>query len=1107
MKKTSPALRTGLELYPGKSEKIFKFCTFVILLTLFGLFEFNVIAQDSFSNGSYPETLISDNSRQNNSEAIDQQRRLTGSVKDENGEPLAGATVQIMGTTLGTLTDTNGNFTIDVPNEDASLMISFVGFISQQIPVAGKTTIDVTLSSTLASLDEIIVVGYSTQKRASITGAVSVVKGDAVAKIPVANVTNSLAGQISGVITRQNGGEPGRDDSEIYVRGVATTGSGVPLIVIDGIVRSRAEWDNSRQKFVLVSNLNQIDPSTIESVTVLKDAASVAQYGMAGANGAVLITTKSGSRGLPTLTFNTYYGWQTPTYYPDLLNAVDYMKLRNEAVLNVDPTAVLQFPVDIINDYDNLHASDPDKYPDSNTKELVDFNIPIQKHDIQISGGTERLRYYAGVGYYGQAGLFDKVNYKRYNYSLNINADVTNTTAITASFIGSYEKRNDLDVASSANQLFRNGYKFIPTEAIWYSNGLWGQFAGNSPVAVLKGDGYEFEDNNTVLTTLSVEQQLPFIKGLSVKGVFSFDARLLYSKGWHTPFYYYLIDDINATPRTWSRSISTQEGNVPGYTYLTQTDSRWRTYTYQAFLNYARSFGKHNITGLVVAESRNGDYDYLFARRNNFAVSIDELSLGSSNKNDYDNGGSSAVNAQIGYVYRVGWNYDNRYMVEASGRYDGHYYFAPGKRWGFFPAFSAGWRISEESFMQSLDWLTNLKLRASWGKSGNLAGGPYQYLSGYTLSGNGYAFGAGTMVQHAYVDTENNPNITWEISQKSDVGFEASLWRDLVTIEADFFYEKRSGMLLSPAITVPYEYGLNLAQENAGKMDNYGFEVAVGTRKEFQSGLSLNVVGNISIARNKMVETFETAATYDNPNRRRTGRAYNTVFGYKTLGFFSTSEDINSDGIIDGADGYNITQWGTLHPGDIKYADLSGPDGTPDGKIDSNDECVIGYPQNYPLMVFGFSGTASWKGVDFSMFFQGAGMTSFNTQNFRTLPFLNNNSNADYEYYNDHWTPDNQDAKYPIAWPSPVANMTQASDFWQRNATYLRLKNVQLGYTLPASVLNTLKIKSVRVYIAGQNLLTISGLKFMDPESPYNFTDGTGYPTMKSYTIGANVTF
>jgi TonB-linked SusC/RagA family outer membrane protein len=1094
MKKTKLLLRTDCRSGPGKLIKISRFIILIALVGAISFFQGKVNAQVVPVDNTGPLAAITNVTTTNSTDAEVQQRRVTGTVLNEEGEPLAGATVTIEGTTLGTLTDANGKFELDVPDPNATLNVSFIGYISQQIGLAGRTTIEISLVPALESIQEVVVVGYSTQKRASITGSVSFVKGDVVAKIPVPNITNAMAGQIAGVITRQQGGEPGYDNSDIFIRGVATTGESNPLIVVNGVIRN---------------NLNQVDPSTIESVTVLKDAAAVAPYGMGGANGVILITTKSGAEGLPTLSFNTYYGWQTPTYYPNLLNAVDYMKLRNEAVLNDNPTAVLAFDPAMIANYASLHASDPDKYPDSNTEELVDFFIPIQKYDFQVSGGSERLKYFAGLGYFGQQGMFEKVSYHRYNLNVNLESQVTNTTTITTSVIGSYERTNDLDYASSSNQLFRNGYKFIPTESIWYSNGLWGQFAGNSPVAVLKGDGYRYDDNNTILSSLAVEQKLPFIKGLSVKGVFSYDSRMLYLKGWHTPFYYYVCDNINDPPadRTWSRSISTQEGNVPGFTYLTQRDSRWRTYTYQAYINYSNTFGKHTVTAMAVAEARNGNYDYIEARRDNFAVTIDEMNLGSSNKNDYDNGGSSSVNAQIGYVYRVGWNYDNRYMVEAAGRYDGHYYFAPGKRWGFFPSFSAGWRISEESFMKGIAWLTNLKLRASWGKSGNLAGNPYQYLSGYTLAGNGYAFGSGTMVQRAYVNTENNPNITWEVSQKSDVGFEASLWRDLVTIETDFFYEKRSGMLLSPAITVPYEYGLSLAEENAGKMDNYGFELTLGSRKEFQNGLRLNINGNISIARNKMVETFETSATYDNPNRRRTGRPYNAVFGYKTLGFFSTAEDTNGDGIIDVPSEWNATQWGVLHPGDIKYEDVSGPDGVPDGKIDSNDECMIGYPSAYPLMVFGLTGTAGWKGFDLSLFFQGAGMTSYNTQNFMTLPFLNNNSNADYEYYDDHWTPDNQNAKYPIAWPSPVANMTQGNDFWYRNASYLRLKNAQFGYTLPNSVLQKIKIKSIRIYLASQNLLTISGLKYMDPESDTRRTDGTFYPTMKSYTIGANVTF
>jgi TonB-linked SusC/RagA family outer membrane protein len=460
-------------------------------------------------------------------------------------------------------------------------------------------------------------------------------------------------------------------------------------------------------------------------------------------------------------------------------------------------------------------------------------------------------------------------------------------------------------------------------------------------------------------------------------------------------------------------------------------------------------------------------------------------------------------------VYRLGYVYNGKYMVEASGRYDGHYYFAPGLKWGYFPAFSLGWRLSEEKFMQNVDFIDNLKLRGSWGKSGNLAGDPYQYLSGYNLVGSQYAFGSGTMVPIAYSPQESNPNITWEVSTKTDIGFEATLWNSLLTIEADYFFEHRTGMLLPPAITVPQEYGLPLADENAGEMKNNGIELTVGSRRELANGLKLSFVGNFSYAKNEMVQVYETSATYDNPNRRRTGRPYLTPFGYKSLGLFSTADDINSDGIINSEDGYNVIQFGELHPGDIRYADIRGQNGdpTPDGVIDQNDEVVIGYPI-YPEMSYGFTPAAEWKGFDLSLFFQGSARASIRTFGFQTVCFRNDNSNSDYEYLNNHWTPDNQDAKYPRADLGPTANNGNDldTDFWMKNTNFLRLKTLTFGYTLPKSILNSLKISNIRAYCSGQNLLTFSNLKFMDPETGYDNLE-TSYPLMKSFTFGLNVTF
>lgn len=971
------------------------------------------------------------------------------------------------------------------------LVVTSIGYASQEVRVGTSTNLTIRLRQTSEALGEVVVVGYGTQRRLAVTGAVSSIKGNQLAETPVSNISNSIAGRVAGVSMRPNGGQPGSDAPDIHIRGIGTTGNNNPLIVVDGVIRN---------------NINQIDPSTIETVSVLKDAAAVAPYGLGGANGVILITTKRGKTGEPTLTFNSYYGTQTPTYYPKLLSAQDYMRLKNEAYLNENPTGTnLPFAKDLVDNYISLNAKEPDKYPISNTKDLVKMYAPMQNYNLQLSGGTQKIKYFMGLGYLKQDGMFDPVNYTRYNYNINLEAQATKTTTVSLSLLGSIERINTIDPSVSPLQLFRNGFKYIPIQSLYYSNGLWGEFAGNSPVGILKA-GYARGDSNTLLTTLAIEQKLPFIKGLSIKGAFSYDPHQRSSKNWHTPFYYY-TQNTATTPFTYDQAISTSEGGSASYTWLSQDYTKNQTFTYQGFLNYHNRFGKHDITGLIVAEARNSTYQTFFARRNNFAINIDELSLGSSNRNDYDNSGTSATGSQIGYVYRVGYNYDNKYLFEASGRYDGHYFFAPGKRWGYFPAFSAGWVLSQEDFFsKSLPFFDNFKLRGSWGKSGNLAGTAFQYLAGYNLYGNAYAFGLGNLVQGSYNPIEANPNLTWEIATKTDVGFESSLWKGLLTVEADYFRERREGMLLPPAVSVPVEYGLALAQQNAGIMQSSGFEFSIGSSKKYQNGLTLGINANFSYATNKMLQIFETAATHDNPNRSRTGRPFGAQFGYHSLGLFSTADDKNGDGIINADDGYNITQFGVLHPGDIKYADLGGgPDGKPDGKINSSDETLTGNPV-YPLITYGISPYASWKGFDLNLFFQGSAQSSLDIRQFQTIPFNNNNSNSSYEYYNNHWTPATPNGKYPRVTQAPYENNTQSSDFWIANTGFVRLKNVNFGYTLPRSTIQSLKIKAVRLYVSGQNLLTISKLKFMDPEVSYRDRE-IAYPNQKVYTVGLDVTF
>ncbi|WP_276483084.1 SusC/RagA family TonB-linked outer membrane protein [Paraflavitalea pollutisoli] len=1020
---------------------------------------------------------------------------VSGKVLDEKGNGLVGASVAQKGHTNATTTTADGSFSLTIQERSAVLVITYVGFQSKEVTVKAETTdLMISLSPGLNSLEDVIVIGYGTQKKQLSTASVARVKGEQLAVVPAANISNSLAGRATGVITRANGGRPGADNATIYVRGIATTGTTVngvtynttPLIVVDGVIRN---------------NINEVDPNNIENVSVLKDAAAVAAYGLGGANGVVLITTKRGVTGAPVLSLGGYYGDQQPTYLPKMLSATDYMKLKLEAYKTENPTGTNPtYSQAYIDAYADNHAKDPDLYPISDAlNDVVRKHSPIYQTNFSIRGGSPTIKYYAGLGYFKQEGMFDRSGYDRFNYTVNLDINITPTTTAAVSFNGAVQKTTDVD--GGTGQLFRGVYKFIPVAPLRFSNGLWGESSGNAPLGVINSEGYFRQNTNNLLSTVTLEQKLPFVRGLSIKGSFSYDPYYYTQKQWHRPFIYWTQSGA-APPYTYTPAYSTQETSATIFSWLNQQYWQNNTNTWQAYLNYHNTFGKHDITGLVVAEKRNNKQNDFRARINNYAVNIDELSLGSSNKNDFDIAGGSGTGSQVGYVYRASYAYDRRYLLEASGRYDGHYYFAPGKRWVYLPAFSAGWIISNENFFRSVTFVDYLKVRGSWGKSGNLTSTGFQFLSSYPLRGNAYAYGDGTLVQGSYVSIENNPNITWEISKKTDVAVEANLWKGLVRLEAGYFHERREGMLLSPNVVVPQEYGLQLAQENAGIMENHGIELSIGTTKKFKNGLQLSVDGNFTYAQNKVVQLYESPITKNDPRRSRTGRQFNTVFGYKSLGLFSSADDKNGDGIINGTDGYNIAQFGTLRPGDIRYADLGGPNGVPDGKIDSYDETVIARPQT-PAIIYGIGVNASWKGFDLSALFQGSGLSSFNVYGFMTVAHFNNNSNSSYEYYNNRWTPDNQNSKYPRAYSAPTNNNGQTSDFWFINSSYLRLKTASLGYTVPTSISSKVKMKSLRIYVTGQNIFTFGKLKFTDPET----TGEQGYPIQKTFLVGFNTTF
>ena len=1022
---------------------------------------------------------------------LKQQETVQGRVIDsDTKEALPGVNILVKGTMVGTATDKNGMYSLDVPSRNDTLIVSYIGYKTKVVPIMGRAKINIALKNQAVSGGQLVVVGYSTQQKTTLTGSVSEVKGNDLAQAPVANISNSIAGNVAGVSMSSYQGQPGQNNPTIHIRGVATTGNSQPLIVVDGIKRD---------------NLSEIDPSTIKSITVLKDAAAVAPYGMGGANGVILITTKSGQSGKPQFSINTEYGYSTPTHYTNMLTAQDYMRLSDEAYLNENPGGTgLPYAKNIISNYAQLNAKNPNKYPITNNagKQFENLNPPQMKTNLQMSGGNQNITYYANLGLINQDGMFYNVNYRRYNYTVNVDAHATPTTDVHLSVIGSVENTRGIDASVTTSQLFRSGYKFRPITNLYYTNGLWGQDAGNAPIGIINSGGYKNKNNHQLLTKIMVEQKLPFIPGLSAKLAFSYDPDQIFYKNYHRPFYFW-SQDLSTNPPTYTKQISTSEGGSPTYTYLNEEFFRAQNFTYQAYLNYKNDFGKSHVTGLAVVEARRSKYNDFSAYRDHFAINIDELNLGPSNKQDFNNSGIDSTGSQLGFVYQLGYNYDGKYLFQATGRYDGSFYFAPGHRWGFFPAFSAGWVLSEEKFIKLPAFINFLKIRGSWGKSGNLAGSHFQYLNGYDLtSGPAYAFGSGNLVQGSYIPHESNPNITWEISKQVDVGLDVHLWDDMLTLNLDYFHEKRTGMLLPPAVTVPVEYGLALSQENAGIMSNHGFEATADAGSIHLGSVQLGLSGTFSYAKNKMLQIFETSATYNNPKRRRTGRAYNTPFGLHALGLFTTADDKNGDGVIDSKDGYNITQFGTLHPGDIKYADING-----DGVINQKDNVPIGNPQT-PEITFGFTPTASWKGFDLSLLFQGSALSSVNIQNFVTVPFYNNDSNASYEYFNNRWTPADQNAKYPRATPSPNANNTQASDFWMVSAAYVRLKTAVLGYTIPHRISSKLDISKLRIYFSGQNLFTVSKVNnIIDPQLIVGGDGTPQYPIQKVYTLGININF
>jgi len=1018
------------------------------------------------------------------------QNTITGIVTSaDDDQPIPGANIIVKGTSNGASTDFDGLFKLENVSSNDVLLISFIGYKPVEVTVGSQTQINIKLETDSQSLDEVVVVGYGTQKKTSLTAAVSIAKGEDLQNVAVSNASSALVGRMSGVITQQTSGELGQDNTRILIRGIGTTGNSNPLIIVDGIPRG---------------SLNEIDPSSVASYTVLKDAAAVAPYGMGGANGVILVTTKSGNKGGKTqFKLNTNIGFQNPTLLPDYVDSYEYAKGFNEAQNNAGiPVADRRYSAEDIDMFKRSNEGDPsvdpNLYPNQGTFDyMLDSNAPISNTDFTATGGNEKVQYFTGLSYLYQQANFSTSKLNRVGLNTKVDLTPSDKTTISLTVNGFNQIQNG--PSSSGRTVYQQAYSLDPTiDPLYWSDGSLTKTSRGTIFHDIINAGDKTADRFKLLTSLSVEQEL--FEGFKVKGVFAYDYATTANKHWQEPASNYFNINLNTDPYSFDEVVST------GKHSLSQSQQTWKNYTAQGIINYVKQIDKHGISMLGVVEIRKNEYNTFSASRNNYALPIDELNFGSADKDHQSNGGSSSAGSQVGYVYRAAYNYDEKYFFEAAGRYDGHYYFAPDQKYGFFPSFSGAWRISEEAFMGNIHWINNLKLRTSWGQSGNLAGGPNQYSSSLILYGNSFPFG-NSPTQGTYAQREGNPDITWEKADKFNIGVDFNLFDGLLSGEVDYFNEKRDNMLLNPGSSVPQEYGISLGQVNAGKMKNNGIEFLLRGNKRFDNGLNVGVTGVFTYAKNELVEIFENPVTADDPIRTRTGNPLGAYYGLVSEGLYQESDDINGDGIINADDGFPESRLGgVIRPGSIRFVDTN-----KDGFIDPSDEQMIGAPA-IPQIIYSIATDLKWKGFDFNIMFQGAAKATTYTEG----PLVNAwGTSGNYGAYvvNNSWTPETPNARFPALSPNGLSgnDYYTKSTFYMIDASYLRLKFTELGYTLPSKW--SLGLTAVRVYTSGVNLLTWSDtLDYgIDAESTTHSGSGAArgwyHPQQKTYSFGLNITF
>lgn len=1005
--------------------------------------------------------FITDDVLQNKKEIV-----INGTVRDMQRVPLPGVNIKIKGSSLGTVTDIDGNYFISVPDKKSVLVFQYVGFESQEIVVGNLLNINVELKENTQALEEVVVVGFGKQKKVSVVGAVTTIQPHKLQIGTSRSMSTNLIGQLAGIMGAQRTGEPGYDNSNFFIRGISSfKGNNNPLVLVDGIER----------------DLNNIDPAEIESFSILKDASASAVYGVRGANGVILINTKRGKAGKPSVDVRFEQAVTMLGKQPDLIGSYEYLNLMNELYDDEG----LPMPYKDVDKY--LTGEDPDLYPDVNWLDAImkDFGQNTRAN-IEVSGGSEILRYSLVASVYSEKGLLEtdkkqewdsSMRLRRYNIRSNVDVNVTPTTLFRVS-IGGYLQEGT-SAPDRTPKIYEDAF-FTPPyiHPKHYSTGEIPKFGShNNPWAVATQTGYKNTTANTIESLFSVEQDLKFwLPGLRIKGIFSFDRysanSVLRTK---QPNYY----DAAATHRNpdGTLNLTIQSYGTPYLGYEKQADFGRKSVYIEGSINYDHSFGKHTLGAMFMYNQR----------------SLDE--------------GAKLPFRFQGIAGRASYTYDNRYIAEFNFGYNGSENFAKGHRFGFFPSFALGWVVTEEEFMKhSTNILSTLKLRASYGLVGNdcIAANrgdvrfPYlttiEETDGYYWGvDNNYGYNKGKQEGLA-----GSPELTWEKVRKFNVGVDIGLWNAL-DLSIDYFYDYRYDIFLQRQ-TIPASAGfIQLPFANFGAASNQGVDLSLMYNKQIGKDWTIMMQGSLTYAQSKIHEMDEPLSIIGT-NRARTGHRINQLFGLVDDGLFTT-DDFNPDGSLK----RDIPQhtFGPVRPGDIKYKDINN-----DGVINTFDETAIGGTFD-PQLVYGFGATIRYRQFDLGFFFQGNGKTYRIIGNGKNafMPGSGDGWGAIYSNYNDRWTPENpnQDVFWPRLSRVENKNNTQASTWWLHNMSMLRLKNIEIGYSFSKQTLLPNFMQNARIFISGSNLFQFSKFKLWDPE--LDTSNGEGYPITKSISLGFNVSF